>query len=98
MEVLVRDNQIIRKVDPTAVEEVMLGLMRELECNEDAELSILFTNDDEIKLLNSGYRGVDESTDVLSFPMMGAGPVDMLGDIVISISTTVRRAKEYEVT
>ena len=98
MEVLVRDNQIIRKVDPTAVEEVMLGLMRELGCNEDAELSVLFTNDDEMQLLNSGYRGVNEPTDVLSFPMMGAGPVDMLGDIVISVPTTVRQAKEYEVT
>jgi probable rRNA maturation factor len=38
---------------------------------EDAEISLSFVPPDEIRVLNRDYRGVDEVTDVLSFPMDG---------------------------
>jgi len=37
--------------------------------NDDIEISVLCTNDEEIRVLNKTYRGVDSSTNVLSFPM-----------------------------
>jgi len=37
---------------------------------KDAELSILFVNDRQMKELNHKYRGIDRTTDVLSFPQM----------------------------
>ncbi len=37
--------------------------------DNDVEISVLCTNDEEIKVLNRTYRGVDSSTNVLSFPM-----------------------------
>ena len=58
----------------------------------DAELSILITGDSGIRRLNRIWRKRDHATDVLSFPLSdppGAGPV--LGDVVISIDTAVRR-------
>jgi len=55
----------------------------------DSELSVLITADEEIRDLNRRYRGLDRSTDVLSFPM-GGGP--MLGDVVISAQTALRRS------
>ncbi len=69
------------------------------------EVSVSFTDDANIRVLNRRFRNVDRSTDVLSFPLFdyeGAEdepPVDelmgMLGDIVISLETAKRQAEEY---
>jgi len=63
------------------------------------ELSILLTNDNEIKDLNAKYRNVNAVTDVLAFAMREGIDGDLndeiLGDIVISIPTAERQAKEY---
>lgn len=42
------------------------------------EVSVLFTDDDEVKALNTGYRGKEKPTNVLSFPMVEG---DLLGSI-----------------
>ena len=48
----------------------------------DAELSILFTGDRKVKGLNRQYRGLDKTTDVLSFPMIaGDSPEDVAAAI-----------------
>ncbi len=70
----------------------------EIEKSEDCEVSIHLTNDDEIKELNLTYRGVDSPTDVLAFAMREGDDCDInsdiLGDVVISIETAERQAKE----
>ncbi len=64
----------------------------------DAELSILFTGDRAMRSLNRRYRGIDRTTDVLSFSQREGQFADIrpdiLGDIVISIPTAVRQARE----
>ncbi|HKN95435.1 MAG TPA: rRNA maturation RNase YbeY [Thermoleophilaceae bacterium] len=54
---------------------------------EDGHLAVAFVNEDEIRALNRDHRGKDAPTDVLSFPVDGAGPVSSgpreLGDVVI---------------
>lgn len=37
-------------------------------CPYEVEISIIFTDDEEIKKINREYRGLDSPTDVLSFP------------------------------
>ena len=64
-----------------------------------SELSIVLCDDAFIHALNRQWRGVDASTDVLSFAM-GEGDIadinpEILGDIVISIDTATRQAGEY---
>jgi probable rRNA maturation factor len=54
---------------------------------EDGHLAIVFVGEDEIRELNRKHRALDKPTDVLSFPVDGAGP-DVpgpreLGDVVI---------------
>ena len=49
-----------------------------------AELSILFTNDEAVRRLNAHYRGKDKPTNVLSFPQP-SGP--LLGDVVLAAET-----------
>jgi len=57
----------------------------------DSELSVLIVDDSEMARLNREYRGIDNKTDVLSFPMLegefGEIVPEMLGDVVISAQT-----------
>lgn len=55
------------------------------------EVSILLTNDSEVHKLNKDFRGKDKPTNVLSFETEDE---EMLGDIVVSIDTVFREAKE----
>ncbi len=68
-------------------------------------LSLLITNDTEIRELNRRYRNKDASTNVLSFPFreaiiddpaLGQQEIKELGDIVISIETAYNEANQLE--
>jgi probable rRNA maturation factor len=64
----------------------------------DAELSVLFAGDRAMRSLNRRYRGLDKTTDVLSFSLReGEFPhiqPGILGDIVISVPVAARQARE----
>jgi len=63
----------------------------------EAELSVVLVSDRLIRRLNRAWRGKDRVTDVLSFAQHeGAGPAPaaLLGDVVISVATAKRQAKE----
>ena len=68
--------------------------------NPNAEVSISFVNNKEIHHLNLTYRGVDQPTDVLSFPQYedfnDLKQLACLGDIVISIEKAREQAVDYE--
>jgi probable rRNA maturation factor len=62
--------------------------------------TLVFTDDDEIRVLNRDFRKHDRATDVLSFHLQElggeadpAGDGIELGDIVISVETARRRAR-----
>ena len=57
-----------------------------------ANVSLLVTDDTEIRRLNEKYRGINHSTDVLSFP---SGDVGYYGDIAISLEKAQAQATEY---
>lgn len=62
------------------------------------ELSVVFTDDARIAALNSRWRGKEDPTNVLSFPLVelqpGATVPPLLGDIVIACETVEREAGE----
>lgn len=70
--------------------------LAELEIDGDSELSLLFTDDAHIQVLNREWRGKDKATNVLSFPAFDVAPGDpfpvMLGDIVLAHETIVGEA------
>jgi len=60
-----------------------------------AELAIVLTDDTAIRALNRAWRGLDEPTNVLSFPAGKVSARDApapLGDIVIAYETTAHEA------
>jgi probable rRNA maturation factor len=60
-----------------------------------AELSLWLAGDATLRRLNRQYRGVDAATDVLSFPAAESpAPIRQLGDLVVSLQTTRRCARE----
>lgn len=67
---------------------------------KDCELSLSLVGDRAIRRLNRTWRKKDKATDVLSFPAGDAPPgapgPRLLGDVVISLDTARRQAKEYE--
>lgn len=63
------------------------------------ELSVLFTDDAEIRALNARFRAIDKATNVLSFPAPAEpGPVRALGDIVLAQETMSREADDRGLT
>jgi len=85
---------------PALVRRIADAMLRELGL-EQAELSVLLTNDREIQELNRQHRDKDRPTDVLAFPLEEgehsavhrAGSPRALGDVVISLDTAARQAK-----
>ena len=74
-------------VDERAAEEVA-RLVLAAEGIDDGELGITFVDADEMRALKSEYLGIDEATDVLSFPLDGRDAVPegvprALGDVVL---------------
>lgn len=71
--------------------------MMEFLGQQGSELSVLVCDDETIHELNQTYRGKDAPTDVLSFetdmPLVDGMP-RLLGDIVISIDTARKQARE----
>ena len=74
-----------------------LRILRDLG-SPDAELSILVTDDEEVRSLNRQYRGKDTPTDVLSFSQIegegGDADHNLLGDVVISWDRAVGQGEE----
>lgn len=63
-------------------------------------INVVLTDDEEIRALNSDFRGIDASTDVLSFPAnegeaLDGIPDSFLGDIAISCPRAFLQAEEY---
>ncbi|MEO3997573.1 rRNA maturation RNase YbeY [Mesorhizobium sp. CAU 1732] len=86
------DEEALRRFAAKALD----AALAELAIDEDSELSLLFTDDAHIRVLNREWRGKDKATNVLSFPAFDVAPGDpfpaMLGDIVLARETIVGEA------
>jgi probable rRNA maturation factor len=70
------------------------------------EISVRLTSDDEVRALNAHWRGKDQPTNVLSFPLAERyeleqadeeGPELMLGDIIVARGVCEREAADNHV-
>lgn len=113
------ENEIEYKFDfdyKKLIEKVVNGAIDYIKCPYECVVEVLLVDDKTIRDINKDQRGIDKSTDVLSFPVVEyvcAGRFEdleedfyndcfepdtgelLLGDIVISVDTVVRQAKEY---
>jgi probable rRNA maturation factor len=98
-----------RRVNTKLIQQVTrLALQRE-GWDKPASLDVVIVSDDEMREINATRRGIDEATDVLSFPLLELRPdVGLaedffvlppdaqvhLGDVVISFSRVESQAEE----
>lgn len=82
------------KVDKRKLGAHLRAMLKDLG-HPRALVDVSLVTDEEIHQLNRDYRHVDAVTDVLSFALSEAegptGPVEMLGDIVVSLDTAERQ-------
>jgi probable rRNA maturation factor len=81
------ENRSGAEVDEAAAVELARAVLF-AEGVDDGELGLAFVRPDEIRSLKSEHLGIDEATDVLSFPLDGreevpAGVPRALGDVVL---------------
>lgn len=82
-----------------SVRDALEAFLRE-EGLGDAEMTVVILPDEEIHRLNASHRGVDEPTDVLSYPThepddVGMPKVPHLGDVLIALGVASRQAEEH---
>ncbi len=103
------ENETCESVSDKTIDElnaVCCTIMKNEECNFDAQISLTFTDNEGIRSINRDFRGIDKTTDVLSFPMLEFGDEEidaefetenglvLLGDIVISLERAREQAEE----
>ena len=96
---------LIRRAAEAAVAESAFPQLGKSE--RPIELSVRLTSDEQVRALNSQWRGKDKATNVLSFPMLEssdlemanvAGPELLLGDIVLARGVCLAEAADKQVT
>ncbi|MGK0550515.1 rRNA maturation RNase YbeY [Enterococcus faecalis] len=100
------------QVPSTTIEEVTALLQFAadfLKLPEDTEMSVTFTDNARIQVINRTYREKDQPTDVISFALEESGDDELpiifeeeapmlprnLGDIIISTERAAEQAAEY---
>ena len=70
VEIIIENDNWDSKEIKKLIENVTKAVFSYLKLqHDDIEISVLCTGDDEIRVLNKTYRGIDSPTNVLSFPM-----------------------------
>ncbi|NLI77951.1 MAG: rRNA maturation RNase YbeY [Candidatus Riflebacteria bacterium] len=95
MEVLINNRQKKIRLNTRRIRLIAEEILRFEGAPDNAELSLVFCDDDFIQKLNHQHLGRNEPTDVLSFPLeedeFESGD-RLLGDVVISVETACRQA------
>jgi probable rRNA maturation factor len=87
------------EVDSDRVRRLAAGVLQKE--NQDARVNIILATDFDLSDLNARYRGLNQPTDVLSFPMGDETAVDkeeqIMGEVYISLDRAHQQAREYGV-
>ena len=67
---------------------------QQLAAPREGELSLVLSDDAQVRILNRDYRDKDKATNVLSFPQTGP----LLGDIILARETVEREAQEKNIS
>jgi probable rRNA maturation factor len=78
------------------LEQAAQSTLEHQSVQDEVDLSIILTDDEQLQRLNREYLGIDAPTDVLSFPASESDPetgARYLGDILISVPRAGEQAR-----
>ena len=91
-------NEIDYKEDYSYLDDVINHTFEVLNIT-NANMSVILIDDKKMHELNKTYRGVDRSTDVLSFALEDNNSIELpireLGEVYVSIPKMKEQAKEF---
>ena len=90
LEVTILNRQRTYQVSPRGLSIFLQRLARVMPPKGSGELAVCLVSDTGMRRYNRDFRGKDQATDVLSFPL---GP-EALGDIVISVPRAAAQARQ----
>ncbi|MDZ5712206.1 rRNA maturation RNase YbeY [Jeotgalibacillus haloalkalitolerans] len=99
------ETELLSEKDSKLISDLLSFAAKE-EGIDEAECSISFVTNEQIRVINKDYRGKDKPTDVISFAleemteeemavMPAADMPRMLGDIIISVEKAKEQAEDY---
>lgn len=94
-------NKVIKDEESLYIKKAILAVVNIENIKGEGEISVSIVNDEEIKILNYDYRGINKSTDVLSFPQYKnineilKEDYKVIGDIVINIDQVKKQALKF---
>lgn len=98
----INDENFVNESEIKEISELLTFAYGHLEEEGDAEVSVSFVTNEEIKNLNRDYRNKDSVTDVISFALeeddmniIHEDAPRTLGDIVISTDRANEQAEDY---
>lgn len=99
MQVQIVNRQRKEPININKINKVVKKILKYLK--EERDVSFVFCNDRFIRKLNKKYRGIDKSTDVLSFAFKEIFyPLNIkqsfLGEVIISTQTTRKQANNFK--
>ena len=83
-------------MDVDLVRRAARGALEHQSASRQDDLTIVLTDDEQLRSLNREYLGIDAPTDVLSFPASESDPetgARYLGDILISVPRAAAQAQ-----
>ncbi len=99
MVIHIHNRQRTITIDTPRLKQHLQQVLEYLSCG-DAELSVVFANDQFLRELNRTYRQKDRPTNVLAFPQSPTPSANdlpsLLGDVVVSLPTAAREARESD--
>lgn len=95
---------VTEELEKLILQVVEQGLLSE-KIEQEVEMSVVLVDAEQIRELNAEYRGIDRSTDVLSFaqedgdvefPEIEEISFRLLGDIVLAVDVALEQANTYQ--
>src|ERR1700724_3087974 len=86
-------------IETSFIRDVVMSALSIAGYPHPSDVSVALVDDAYIRVLNREYRGVDQPTDVLAFPMESDGSArsdPALGDIVISLERAREQARQFK--
>jgi probable rRNA maturation factor len=81
--------------DDERIARIIEGVIEAEAQHRDWEIAVVFVDDAEMRRMHRDFMGIDEPTDIMTFPSESEPDGPHGGDLIISIETAAAQASEF---